>query len=75
MMLEKKQGDISVSKLRTLLLLEVDYNVINKIIFNTRLIPTLEAEDMIPREIMGSRKGMWAIQVALNKKLLANIAN
>ena len=41
-MLLKKTADISVMKLRAMLLLEADYNAINKIIFNTQLIPTLE---------------------------------
>ena len=53
--LEKKQGEISISKLRVILLLEADFNVINKIVFNTRLIPKLEAKNMIPREIIGGR--------------------
>ena len=73
--LEKKQGEISISKLRVILLLEADFNVINKIVFNTRLIPTLKAKDMIPREIMGRRRGILAIHVALNKKLLVDIVN
>ena len=47
----------------------------NKIIFNTRLVPTLEQRNMIPREIMGGRRGMSAINVALNKKLQVDIAN
>ena len=73
--MEKKQGEISISKLRVILLLEVDFNAINKIIFNTRLIPILEANNMISREIIGGRRGMSAIHIALNKKLLADIAN
>ena len=42
-MLKKQLNNISVSKLRAILLLEADFNTSNKIIFNTRLIPTLEA--------------------------------
>ena len=61
--------------MRAILLLKVDFNVINKIIFNTRLIPTLEAKDMIPREIIGGRRGISAIYIALNKKLLVDIVN
>ena len=38
-MLEKKPNEIAVSKLRAILLLEADFNTVNKIIFNTRLIP------------------------------------
>ena len=40
--LEKKLGIINVSKLRVILLLEVDFNAINKILFKTRLIPQIE---------------------------------
>ena len=38
----KKTANISVIKLRAMLLLEADYTAMNKIIFNTRLIPILE---------------------------------
>ena len=51
-MLEKKLRIIEVSKLRAIILLEVDFNVVNKIILNTRLIPILEAKDLIPKEII-----------------------
>ena len=51
-MLEKKLNTISVSKLRAILLLEADFNAVNKIIFNTRLIPTLEAKELIPKKII-----------------------
>ena len=41
-MLEKKRGVISVKKLRELLLLEVDFNGMNKIIYNIRFVSKLE---------------------------------
>ena len=41
-MLEKKPNEVIVFKLRVILLLEADFNVANKIIFNTRLIPQIE---------------------------------
>ena len=41
-MLEKKPGVVKVTKLRAILLLEADFNGINKILFNTRLIPSME---------------------------------
>ena len=74
-MILKKEANILVTKLRSLLLLEADYNAMNKIIFNTRLIPSLELYKMIPTEIIGDRRGMSAICIALNKKLQADIAN
>ena len=51
MILEKKLNNISVSK-SSILLLKADFNAGNKIIFNNRLIPTLEAKELIPKEII-----------------------
>ena len=50
MILKKKPNDILVSKLYAILLLEVDFNAVNKIILNVRLIPALEARNKIARE-------------------------
>ena len=55
-MLEKKVNNISVSKLKAVLLLEVNFNTANKIIFNTRTIPQMEQRDEIPKEIIGGRR-------------------
>ena len=52
-MIEKKLGTIHVSNLRTILLLEADFNIDYKIIFNMRLIPTLEYLYVILQEIIG----------------------
>ena len=41
-MLEKLKENINIKKLRVILLLEMDLNTIHKIMFNSRLIPTLE---------------------------------
>ena len=73
--IEIKSNDISVIKLRTILLLEADFNTINKIIFNTRFILTLETQDIILKEFIRGRCRQSAICVAINKKLLACIAN
>ena len=73
--MEKKENAIHVSKLRAILLLEADFNVINKIIFNTRLIPTLKNRNEIPYKIIGGRRNQAAIQLAINKKLLSDTAN
>ena len=74
-MLEKKPNEHLVSKLRAILLLEANFNAANKIIFNTLIIPIIEKKSEIPREIIGRRKSQSAIQIAINKKLLADIAN
>ena len=41
-MLEKERGNINIAKLIAILLLEADFNELNKIIFNLRVLPTLE---------------------------------
>ena len=43
-MLEKSKGNIQVEKLRAILLLEANLNAIHKIIFNGRVLPTLEEQ-------------------------------
>ena len=40
--LEKSPENMSMQKLRIILLLEVEFNVLHKIIFNRRMIPELE---------------------------------
>ena len=55
-MLEKKANNISVSKLRAILLLEVDFNAANKILFNMRMIPQIEVNNKIPREIVRGKR-------------------
>ena len=74
-MLEKKQNEISVTKLRAILLLEAEFNAANKIIFNTRLILILEHRNEIPHEIIGGHQLQSVIHIALNKKLINDITN
>ena len=50
-------------------------NALNKIIFNRRILPALEKDNLIPLEILGSRRSQSIIYIALNKKLIADIAN
>jgi len=42
-MLEKSLRNINAQNLRVILLLEVDFNALYKIIFNRRMMPVLEA--------------------------------
>ena len=74
-MLEKVEGNINVQKLRAILLLEADFNTMHKIIFNNRPLPKIEADNAIPMEIIGGRRSQAATHLALNKKLIADIAN
>ena len=66
-MLEKKANNISVSKLYAILLLEADFNVANKILFNMRIIPQIEVNNEIPREIVGGRRSPPVIYITINK--------
>ena len=43
-MLEKEAGNADVSKLRVILLLEADFNRLNKIVLNNRVLPISEKE-------------------------------
>ena len=74
-MLEKSAGDVNVQKLRAILLLEADFNAIHKIIFNSRLILSIKAANAIPMEVIGGRRSQAATHLALDKKLIADIAN
>ena len=74
-MLEKAPGNYTVEKLRVLLLLEEDFNVLHKINFNGRLMPSLEASLSMPQEIIGSRRLKAATHLVLRKKLIADISN
>ena len=74
-MLEKVAGNINMQKLRAILLLEADFNVMNKIISNNRLMPRLEADEAIPIEVIGRRRSQAATHLVLNKKLIDDIAN
>ena len=62
-------------KLSAIFFLEADFNMVNKILFNTRLISNMKGWEEIPREIIGDRKGQSAIYVEVDKKLVTDIAN
>jgi len=55
--LEKEVENVDVAKLRAILLLEKDFDRLNKIIFNNRILPKLEQDKVIPAEIIGERRG------------------
>ena len=74
-MLEKTAGNILVFKLRAILLLEVDFNALNKIVFNNRILPTLESYNSITYKVIRERRAQSSIHIALNKKLVYDISN
>ena len=74
-MLKKSAGNALVQKLQVILLLTVDFNIIYKIIFNNRIIPSIEDKEVILMEIIRERKAQAATHLALDKKLISDIAN
>ena len=73
--LEKEVGNVDVVKLRTILLLEADFNRLNKIIFNNRVLPKLEQDKAVLTEVIGRRRGKSSMHITLNKKIVADISN
>ena len=74
-MLEKALGNIDIKKLRVILLLEADFSIVHKIIFNGRIMLRLEEANIIPNKIIGGRRIQIVTYLALNKKLILDIAN
>ena len=74
-MLEKVAGNVHIQKLWVILLLEADFNVMHKIIFNNRLILNIEAVNTILMEGIGGRWLQAATHLALDKKLISDITN
>ena len=56
MTLEKAVGNANMQRFRAILFLKVNFNTIDKIVFNNRLIPVLEDADTIPPEIIRDRR-------------------
>jgi hypothetical protein len=56
-MLKKSKENIQVAKLRAILLLKVDFNSLNKIIYSSRVLPKLEDNRVIPYEVISGRRG------------------
>ena len=74
-MIEKIKGNVSIAKLRAVLLLESDFNGMIKIIYNSRMLPSLETCREISYEVIKGRKVNYSQRAALNKKLVTNIGN
>lgn len=72
-MLEKEAGNIRVDKLRAILIMEADFNFLNKLIFGSRLVHQIEDHLRFPQELYGSRSGLMAILVAINHRFTIDI--
>jgi hypothetical protein len=71
-MIPKKVGSLRASQLRTIVLMEPDFNFINKI-FGRRLMRNAEKYGTVAPEQFGSRKNKSAIIHAVNKQLTVDI--
>ena len=72
-MLEKTAGVIKVEKLRAILLMEADFNFFNGLMFAGRMMHQAELHNRIPQECYGSRKNHEAIDMAVNRRLVADL--
>jgi hypothetical protein len=72
-MLEKEAGVIKVDKLWAILLMEADFNFFNGLMFAKRMMDCAESLGKLPIECYGSRKNHEAIEVALNRRLIADL--
>ena len=72
-MLEKETGNTRIEKLRTILLMEADFNFVNKLLFGHRLVNQLEANKRFSGELYSSKASLTAILVAINRRLVIDI--
>ena len=71
-MIEKKPGELNVSKLRTILLMEADFKQGNKRL-RRQMMRHAESQGLLALEQYGSRKFHMAINQGLNKLLTFDI--
>ena len=72
-MLEKIKGNIKVDKLRAILLMEADFNLINKLMFGHRLMRQCASHRRIPKELYGGLANKSSQEVAINRRLVLDI--
>jgi hypothetical protein len=58
-MLEKKPGVIKVKKLQAILMMEVDYHGMNKVIFGQRMSDIITLRMSVPAEEEIMKQSMW----------------
>ena len=68
-MLEKIKNNIKVNKLRAILLMEADFNFINKLMFGHRLMFQVRKYNRIPQELYGGLQNKSSQEVAINRRL------
>jgi len=74
-MLEKSSRNLNVSKLKDILLLEADFNRMNKILFNSHILSHLESNKAILYEVIGDKRSQLSHSITLIKNLVSDISN
>ena len=72
-MLEKIEWNNRVDKLRAILLMEINFNHLEKLFFGHCMIKQSEENKRIPDEAYGSRSSLNAILVAVNIRLVIEV--
>ena len=72
-MLEKFKGVTKVDKLRAILLIEADFNFINKLMFGSRLIKQCTKYENFPKELFGGLANKSAQEVSVNRRLVLDL--
>ena len=70
----KKPENIKVSNIRSIIISEADWNTIGKLVIAKKMMENAEANEVLPREHIGGRKGRKATDGALTKKLVMDNA-
>ena len=72
-MIYKKQNSILVDNLRAILLMEADFNFLNKLIIGKRMMQNAEEAEEMPIENVGGRKGFSAAEAGLTWKMFFDV--
>ena len=67
------EGNIKVNKLHTILIMEADFNFLNKLIFGHRMIRQAKVHHQIPEKLYGSLTFLTSILVAINRYFVIDI--
>ena len=72
-MLERIKGVMKVDKLRAILLMKADFNFINKLMFESRLIKQCTKFKRFPKELYGGLTNRSAQEVGVNRRLVLDL--
>ena len=67
-MIKKEEHVIRVDKLKALLLMEVDFSSLDKLIFSSKMTSSAKLKKRIPEELFGGPENLFAVQVVINRR-------